>query len=482
MNISRTKIIRRFLILSFVFLLLAIPRSVSAFSDIKDEDWFYENAMSLKNRGIIEGYDDGTLKPISHITHGESLKLLTSLDNIGKNPSLLDDARRLSTTAKHWADPYIKIARDRKIVHGKRQKVNPEKTATRLESAEFLIGYINTAIDSKIDPFDMVLKSSKDSYFIDAYGNSLDFLYENEIIQGSSDNGKGREFQGHRSVTRAEFLAMMDRAEKFVSKNGVKDIELEKERNKNIFEVEDFIRIFYSEIITGKNRVTFNYSNKYLDDIFNNENFNETYTDKVAAAFTYVNSSYPQYAFIYDSLFFELEEGADSFNIVIDIKSNSVGNIEAIKRREIFDKETVKLAEAFIEEGLITENMSELEKTMIIHDWIAGYLEYDFSLNPRSMDGYSALVNRKTVCMGYSALLHRLMDLFDLEIIGVTGDANGEYHIWGEAILDGKKYYIDPTWNDSSNTLEYFTTDINVFKKGRTWDADFFAKYRHLIQ
>lgn len=63
-----------------IFLCLIIScMSVSfaiSFSDLSETKWSYKYVMSLAERGIINGYTDGTYKPQKHVTRGEFFKLI----------------------------------------------------------------------------------------------------------------------------------------------------------------------------------------------------------------------------------------------------------------------------------------------------------------------------------------------------------------------------------------------------------------------
>jgi len=59
------------------------------------------------------------------------------------------------------------------------------------------------------------LGSNKYSYFVDAYGEGMDFLYENDILKGNPTID-GPAFYGKKNITRAEFSAIINRVEDFV--------------------------------------------------------------------------------------------------------------------------------------------------------------------------------------------------------------------------------------------------------------------------
>ncbi|MDD4351530.1 MAG: S-layer homology domain-containing protein [Candidatus Gracilibacteria bacterium] len=47
-----------------------------AFSDVKEDDWFYKYVYSAKELGYLGGYEDGTFKPDQNITRAEASKIV----------------------------------------------------------------------------------------------------------------------------------------------------------------------------------------------------------------------------------------------------------------------------------------------------------------------------------------------------------------------------------------------------------------------
>lgn len=71
-----TKIIMRKFIYGFVAGLIALSVPVAfalgtLFSDVQEGDYFYDAVMSLSDKGIIHGYEDGKFKPSQNITRAE---------------------------------------------------------------------------------------------------------------------------------------------------------------------------------------------------------------------------------------------------------------------------------------------------------------------------------------------------------------------------------------------------------------------------
>ena len=107
---------------------------------------------------------------------------------------------------------------------------------------------------------------------------------------------------------------------------------------------------------------------------------------------------------------------------------------------------------------LITEDMTDFQKELAVHDWIVEHGSYDQTVhsNPGHSgrtgyrDPYGILVGGYGNCLGYSTTFQLLMDLCDVECITVVGAAfdSLEDHAWNMVKLDGEWYCVDVTWDD----------------------------------
>lgn len=100
----------------------------------------------------------------------------------------------------------------------------------------------------------------------------------------------------------------------------------------------------------------------------------------------------------------------------------------------------------------ITNDMTDLEKIVYLHEWLVLNVEYDYdnyqngTIPNESYTAYGALVNGIAVCQGYSEAYKDLLDRLGFDNILVSSDALN--HVWNQVYLDGYWYYIDATWDD----------------------------------
>ena len=88
------------MMMSFVTSVMAI-----SFSDLDASHWAYEYITTLADKGVINGYTDGTFRPSGNITRAEFLKLITA---ISYPQGIIDEIK--SNYTDHWTTPYVKLA------------------------------------------------------------------------------------------------------------------------------------------------------------------------------------------------------------------------------------------------------------------------------------------------------------------------------------------------------------------------------------
>ena len=105
------------------------------------------------------------------------------------------------------------------------------------------------------------------------------------------------------------------------------------------------------------------------------------------------------------------------------------------------------------EDGLLTADMTELEKARVYYTWICDNCVYDYGASDNSLShiAYSLFTRGTAVCDGYTGAYNLLLKL---EGIQCTALSNNE-HIWTVAVLDGTQVHIDTTWADSGRTIDY---------------------------
>ena len=98
----------------------------------------------------------------------------------------------------------------------------------------------------------------------------------------------------------------------------------------------------------------------------------------------------------------------------------------------------------------------------------------DYVANEKScFDPYGTLVEKETVCQGYSETFKMFCDYYGVPAVCITGDTGGP-HMWNAVLMeDGLWYVLDITWDDGGDELSevyrnYFLISIYTTPFGST--------------
>ena len=118
--------------------------------------------------------------------------------------------------------------------------------------------------------------------------------------------------------------------------------------------------------------------------------------------------------------------------------------------RKIYNK-AVEIADK-----IITDDMTNFDKELAIHDYITTHTTYDskalsvFGEKSENADNpYGTLINNTAICTGYTTTFKMFMDMFNIpNKLIYAKDSNNLDHAWNIVELDDEWYYVDVTWND----------------------------------
>jgi len=158
-------------------------------TDVRESDWFKSNIEFLIDKGIVNGYTDGTFKPNNTVTKAQFVKMVITA--MGHN--------ELQNGGDYWASPYIKKAMFLNILSSK--EVIPEEFEAPIIRADMAIIISKALQEEYADNLDEYASLLKDYESIkDIYKESVLKTYSKGIIGGYSDG----EFKANNSLTRAE--------------------------------------------------------------------------------------------------------------------------------------------------------------------------------------------------------------------------------------------------------------------------------------
>ncbi len=142
--------------------------------------------------------------------------------------------------------------------------------------------------------------------------------------------------------------------------------------------------------------------------------------------------------------------------ITLDYTTNSNGQVTGAKiiYLDEFDRNGI---EAFYEEldnmiMLAEPDMTDLEKALVVHDYMALNYEYDLenyendTIPAISFSGYGIMVNKTGVCMAYSLAYQYVLSTLGIPCEYVSSDDMN--HAWNYVYIDNEWYHVDVTWDD----------------------------------
>lgn len=102
----------------------------------------------------------------------------------------------------------------------------------------------------------------------------------------------------------------------------------------------------------------------------------------------------------------------------------------------------------------VTDDMTDIEKAMAVHDYMARFYEYDYTL--QKSDIKDIFLEKQGVCQAYSDAYTYIMQK-KLGIDCYTLSSPALYHAWNVIKIDGEWYHVDITWDDPKfNGKDYF--------------------------
>lgn len=140
---------------------------------------------------------------------------------------------------------------------------------------------------------------------------------------------------------------------------------------------------------------------------------------------------------------------------------------ETLKMQKEIDAETDKII------GMITPEMTDYDKVKLFYDYLAENVVYDESAK-NCRDIYGVFADKRAICGGYSKAFSYLCDKVGIETITVTGDADGQPHMWNMVKIDGQWYNIDVTYAVTDSVVgsyvryDYFCVPDEMLSSTRT--------------
>lgn len=122
------------------------------FSDVKEADWYYDAVVSLAEKGILSGYADGTFRPNAQITRAE---LAAILSQFIYGDSASDRTGYSDVSDQDWFyEPVMKLSASGFLTGYADQTMHPDAAVTRAEAVTILNRMLGkTYSDTLQNPF-----------------------------------------------------------------------------------------------------------------------------------------------------------------------------------------------------------------------------------------------------------------------------------------------------------------------------------------
>lgn len=173
-----------------------------------DEHWAYDCAIMLLNVGIIEGYEDGSLKLEKYITREEAATVMSRAMKYydGKNIKVVPDDYNtpyFDMILSGWSKQYIDFATYNEIFDGYKDKTFKKNKCISRQEVSKIVAKVFQPNNYDIDNFELdFLDKEKIEEW--AY-NYVEQLVYNNVIKGYPDNT----FRPNSEITRAEFFTII---------------------------------------------------------------------------------------------------------------------------------------------------------------------------------------------------------------------------------------------------------------------------------
>ena len=208
-------------IISLLLTTAMVFTSVSAFAkdypqkfwDVPKDHWAFEYVADLADRGVIDGYEDGSFKPESTVTRAEWAKIMVDAAGVAVN----DNSVNFTDMSNHWANKYVNAAKNY-LTGYTDGSYRPNQAAVREDVTVAMVklkGYDLSDVDYS------VLSKFTDNDSISAYAKGyVAVAISKDLIDGFEDNT----FRGQATLTRAEAATLLYRAFQKGSNDKIADI------------------------------------------------------------------------------------------------------------------------------------------------------------------------------------------------------------------------------------------------------------------
>ena len=147
-----TRLISLALVIMLVFS-LSMTALAASFKDVRGNEYYATAAKTLADKGILNGYENGTFGASKAITRAEMATIICRV--LGQKSLSKTSTKFWDTSSSHWASGYVKYAADRGIIGGDGNgKFRPQDYVKYEEAIKMVvcaIGYDRCVMPNALD-------------------------------------------------------------------------------------------------------------------------------------------------------------------------------------------------------------------------------------------------------------------------------------------------------------------------------------------
>ena len=144
------------------------------------------------------------------------------------------------------------------------------------------------------------------------------------------------------------------------------------------------------------------------------------------------------------------------------------------EEKRLYDEAVKIVNEAQKRKGIINQEVCIYETIMNGSDYLTG----DMSNQPHFVTAYGVLLEHKANCQGYADAFYMLGRMMGWNVGRMSGTAGGGGHAWNWIEINGRKYFVDATWDDNGikngdktyNGYIYFNAPVEIMQDTHSWD------------
>ena len=177
--------------------------ALAAFPDVPADEWYTEYVDLCAEKGIVNGFEDGTFRPTGYLRRSEFIKMLAASASLSYKSEL---------PGRHWAEQYWAMLSENGVLEGLDIPCTfdaLQKNITRYEMAVMIRNFLAKVRGETEAVTNGAAREIPDwAYIPEAYRGAVAQVYAKGIINGMGDGT----FAPNKTMTRAEFCTITVKA------------------------------------------------------------------------------------------------------------------------------------------------------------------------------------------------------------------------------------------------------------------------------